>query len=69
MVSTPQIAASATLALNPGEWVRPFRLITPLQTVSLILEEALIAVHSLSNQWEPALANLFTSHYYLYCRA
>jgi len=41
--------------LNSGEWVRLFRLIASLQSVSLILEEALIVVQSLSNQVGPAL--------------
>ncbi len=42
MVRSPWIAARAALALNSGEWVRLFRLITFLQSLWLMMEEALI---------------------------
>ena len=38
----PWIAARASLALNSGEWVRLFRLVTSLQSLWLMMEEALI---------------------------
>ena len=44
IVKSPWIAASATLALNSGECVLLFRLIASLQSILLILEEALIVV-------------------------
>jgi len=44
------------LALNSGEWVRLFRFITSLQSLSLMMEEALICVQLLSIQRGPLLA-------------
>jgi hypothetical protein len=41
--------------LNSGEWVRLFLLIASLQSVTLILREALIFVQYLSSHWGPSL--------------
>ena len=63
MVRSPWITARATLTLNSGEQVRLFRFIISLQSLSLMMEEALILVQLPSGQrgpflfWRPADRN------------